>query len=460
MELLIKKNVYREFDDFILHHANSVLLHSQKPEQWSTNHLKPLPKSGDLSDEGNYRGITLSAIAAKITNKLILNRIQPVLDPKLRPNNNGFRPKRGPPSHILALRRLIEGVKSHKLKAIITFVDFKKAFDSVHRERMFKILEAYGIPAKIVAAIRCLYENTKAKVISPDGETEAFDILAGVLQGDTLAPFLFIIVLDYVMRQAIHGHEQELGFELHQRRSRRIPPIMMTDLSFADDVALVSEETEQTQELLRRVEIEAAKIGLHLNAKKTELMAYHHIEVVIKTLSGSTVKRVNNFQYLGSWMESSEKDFEIRKALAWSACHKMKKIWKSKLSRKMKIRIFKATVESVLLYGCQTWTINKTLQKMMDGCYTRMLRMVLDVSWKEKRTNQELYQDLPKLTEMVRERRLRIAGHCVRHEEEIAHHLILWEPTRGNRGRGRRAVTYIDNLKEDTNLEDAAEIKK
>ena len=172
---------YCDIDDIILQYANSVLLHSQKPDQWSTNHLKPLPKSGDLSDVGNYRGITLSAIAAKVTNKLILNRIQPVLDPKLRPNNNGFRPKRGPPSHILSLRRLIEGVKSYKLKAIITFVDFKKAFDSVHRERMFKILEAYGIPGKIVAAIRCLYKNTKAKVMSPDGETDTFDILAGVL---------------------------------------------------------------------------------------------------------------------------------------------------------------------------------------------------------------------------------------------------------------------------------------
>ena len=451
---------YCDLDDIILQYANSVLLHTKKPDQWCTNHLKPLPKSGDLSDVGNYRGITLSAIAAKITNKLILNRIQPVLDPKLRPNNNSFRPKRGPPSHILSLRRLIEGVKSHNLKVIITFVDFKKAFDSVRRERMFKILEAYGIPRQIIAAIRCLYENTKAKVMSPDGETDTFDILAGVLQGDTLAPFLFIIVLDYVMRQAINGYEEQLGFELDRRRSSRIPPIVITDLSFADDVALMSEETTQAQELLRRVEVEAAKIGLHLNAKKTELMAFNHIEeVIVKTLSGSIVKVVPNFKYLGSWMESSEKDFEIRKALGWSACHKMKQIWKSKLSRKMKIRIFKATVESILLYGCQTWTVNKTLQKRMDGCYTRMLRMVLDVSWKERRTNQDLYQDLPKLSEMVRERRMRLAGHCIRHEEEIAHQLVMWEPKRGQRSRGRRAVTYLDNLKEDTNLEDAAEIR-
>ena len=95
----------------------------------------------------------------------------------------------------------------------------------------------------------------------------------------------------------------------------------------------------------------------------------------------------------------------------------------------------------------------------MKKISTRMLRMLLDVSRKEKRTNQELYLDLPKLSEMVRERRLRLAGHCIRHEEEIAHQLVLWEPKRGQRNRGRRAVTYLDNLKEDTNLEDAGEIR-
>ena len=84
---------------------------------------------------------------------------------------------------------------------------------------MFDILRAYGIPKKIIQAISCIYENTKAKVITPDGETEIFDILAGVLQGDTLAPFLFIIVLDCVMRQAIDGKEAELGSEITRRKN-------------------------------------------------------------------------------------------------------------------------------------------------------------------------------------------------------------------------------------------------
>ena len=261
------------------------------------------------------------------------------------------------------------------------------------------------------------------------------------------------------MRQAIDGKEEELGFQIYPRKSRRIPPNMVTDLSFAGDVALISEEIEQAQEILTRVEKEAAQVGLHVNAKKTESMPYNQEnEVTIKTISGNNVKNVDNFKYLGSWMMSSQKDFEIRKALAWSACHKMKNIWHSNLNRKMKIRIFKSTVESVLLYGCQTWTIDKTLEKRIDGCYTRMLRMVLNISWKAKLTNKQLYGNLPKLTEIVKERRLQLAGHCVRHEDEIAHHLVLWEPTRGTRNRGRRGITFIDNLKEDTGLECAGEL--
>ena len=98
----------------------------------------------------------------------------------------------------------------------------------------------------------------------------------------------------------------------------------------------------------------------------------------------------------------SEKDFHVRKVLVWSACNKLKKIRTSQLSRKVKERIFIATVESVLLYGVEAWSITKQLGKRIDGCYTRMLCMALNVSWREKLTNRELYQKLPPITEKIR----------------------------------------------------------
>ena len=111
---------------------------------------------------------------AKIYNRLILNRIRSVIDPRLRKNQNGFCPNRNTVSHILTLRRVIEGVKANHLPAVITFVDFKKAFDSVHQGKMVKILRVYGIPPNLLSAIEWMYTNTMARVISPDGETRAF----------------------------------------------------------------------------------------------------------------------------------------------------------------------------------------------------------------------------------------------------------------------------------------------
>ena len=161
-------------------------------------------------------------------------------------------------------------MKGNNLTAILTFIDFKKAFDSIHHGKMMQILRAYGIPPNLLRAIERMYTNTKARVISPDGETELFDITAGVLQGDTLAPFLFIIVLDHAMRQAISGREEELGFTIHPRKSRRHPKVVLTDLDFADDISLLSDKIEQVQKLLTSVETACKKVGLGINAKKTK----------------------------------------------------------------------------------------------------------------------------------------------------------------------------------------------
>ena len=112
------------------------------------------------------------------------------------------------------------------------FVDFRKAFDSIDRDVMFEILPLYGIPLPIISAIKALYTNTSATIITPDGETNPFEIVAGVLQGDTLAPFLFILVLDYVLRLSLDSMQAK-GIEIQPRRSRRYPAEHLTDLDFA-----------------------------------------------------------------------------------------------------------------------------------------------------------------------------------------------------------------------------------
>ena len=90
-----------------------------------------------------------------------------------------------------------------------------------------------------------MYQNTKARILTPDGETEQFNITAGVMQGDTLAPFLFIVVLDYALRGTLNGYEEQLRFTKSPRRSQRQSTVTLTDLDFADDIALLSDKIEQ-----------------------------------------------------------------------------------------------------------------------------------------------------------------------------------------------------------------------
>ena len=229
---------------------------------------------------------------------------------------------------------------------------------------------------------------------------------------------------------------------------------MLTDLDFADDISLLSEEIQQAQELLQRVESSVGKIGLKMNTTKTKFMSFNHSQKIsIQTNNGTKLDEVRDFKYLGAWMASTEKDVKTRKAAAWRACNSLNKIWRSTLPRKFKFRIFAATVESVLTYGCEAWTMSSRLCKELDGSYTRMLRAVYNINWKQHITNKELYGDLPKLSQKIRERRTRFAGHSYRSKNEPVAKLIHWTPKHGNRKPGRPPLTYVDVLKQDTGLD-------
>ena len=249
-------------------------IHGDVPGIWLRGGILPFPEKGDLGITSNYRGITLSPAGAKVYNRMILNIIRPHLDPKLRINQNDFRPGRSTVAQILTLRRMFEGVNSKNLPAVLTFVYFRKAFDSIHKGKLMEILKAYGVPEEVVKAIEVLYVNTTAQVLSPDGDTDLFNIYAGVLQGDTLAPYLFIMALDYAMRITIQT-PTSYGLTLCKSRSRRYPAVVITDTDYANDIAPLLDSIEQAELLLTQVENAAKLIGLHINETKTEYMIFN-----------------------------------------------------------------------------------------------------------------------------------------------------------------------------------------
>ena len=142
--------------------------------QWTRDCILPFPKKGDLGIAKNYRGITLTSIAANIYNALLRNRIEPKIE-KILKNPNSFQKNRSLTLHILTIRRILEGVRTKNLEATLSFVDFSKAFHSIHRGKM----------KQLVTAIITQYKNGKVKVRPPNGDANSFNIAAGVLQADT-----------------------------------------------------------------------------------------------------------------------------------------------------------------------------------------------------------------------------------------------------------------------------------
>ena len=130
---------------------------------------------------------------------------------------------------------------------------------------MEQTLLAYGFPKEIVAAIMMLY---KVKVRSPDRITDFFDIVACVLQGDTLAPYLIIICLRTSIDLMRENH-----FTVAKERSRRYPTQTITDTDYADDGELLSNTPSSAESLLHSLEMVAGGIGLHVNVDKTEYVS-------------------------------------------------------------------------------------------------------------------------------------------------------------------------------------------
>jgi len=185
---------------------NQAYVAKKAPREWMISILVPVFKKGNSSDPNNYRGIALMCACAKLYDRLLLERLRSVIDKHLRYNQNGFRQLRSTAQHVLSVRRIFESIRmSQKARCVAIFVDFCKAFDSISWVQIEAILYAYQVPSELVQAIMSIYYGAKAGLMDSDGQLldeNTFSLSVGVLQGDTLVPYIFIIVMDFVMRSA------------------------------------------------------------------------------------------------------------------------------------------------------------------------------------------------------------------------------------------------------------------
>ena len=148
----------------------------------------------------------------------------------------------------------------------IIFVDFNKAFDSIDRRSISIVLSRCGVSELLITNVMQFYIGTSAVVATPHGNTEKYSTTSGVHQCDTLAPFLFITLLDYVLRETLLDNID--GFTITPRRSSRYPAVRIGALVSADDIAITCDTIDKAENVFRRLEISASKVGLKINLKK------------------------------------------------------------------------------------------------------------------------------------------------------------------------------------------------
>ncbi|VDP31522.1 unnamed protein product [Schistosoma margrebowiei] len=332
---------------------------------------------------------------------------------------------------IATLRIIVEQSVEWNSSLYINFIDYEKALDSVDRRRLWKLLRHYGVPEKIVNIIRNSYDGLQCKVVHGGQLTDAFQVRTRVRQGCLLSPFLFLLVVDWIMKTSTSEGNHGIQWTAQNHSD---------DLDFADKLALLSRTHEQMQMKTASVAAVSASVSLSIHKGKTKVPKFKAENSNSITLDGEILEDVKSFTYLGSIIDEqgdSDADVKARIGKAKTAFLQLKNIWNSKqLSTNIKVRIFNTNVKAVLLYGAETWrTTTTTIKKVQVFINSWILNIhlpdTISNSFLWERTNQ-----LP-AEEEIRKRRWKWIGHTLRKSSNcITRQALTWNPE-GKRERGR-----------------------
>eukprot|EP00899_Mesostigma_viride_P020065 jgi/Mesvir1/2805/Mv25443-RA.1 len=326
--------------------------------------------------------------------RMMLHRLRAALDPHLGESQMGFRRGRNTVMAVFVARRLMEEVRRlppDSLPLVFIFVDYiRKAFDTVLWEALWAILALDRVPPAFIAAIRRLYEGSQAVVRgTAEGTTPPFPLHHGVWQGCVLSPYLFIIVVDHVMRRArarftaLKGLEPGLDILNVKEHGGVRPGYRLADLIYADDTTLI-ESPEHIQTWLDCLGLEARAVpGLEISVKTEAMVIGASSKPPLpRLLDGTEVPFRDRFKLLGSWLPDTADDVDTRIGLAWAKLRSLTPYWRSKgLNGHRKRMLFKVLVLTVLTYGAEAWTLPPKLAARLDGTVYRMLRQVLNVGF-------------------------------------------------------------------------------
>ena len=198
-----------EVTDMLNRHSKALNNENTIPDDWRKSVIVSIRKKSNSTALDNQRGIAKTCSSAKLFNKVLLSRLKPIIDPQLSQCQSDFCAGRSTTELLMALRCVIDTCRVTNMTASFVFVDFRKAFDTLHRSSIPVILSQYNVPICLISDITQMYSDTSACVSTELGPTEWFKTTSGVLQGDTLSPYLFIVLLDYALKKTL---QDDVGF--------------------------------------------------------------------------------------------------------------------------------------------------------------------------------------------------------------------------------------------------------
>jgi hypothetical protein len=419
----------------------------------------PFHKKGPVDDCNNYRGICLLSNVTKLLNKMILNRVRNALDRHLLPGQNAYREERSCQQHMTTAAELMHIASCCSNCPLVSlFVDFSKAFDSIDRRQLRTLMEHWCCPKQLLNVIFAVLDGQKLAVRYGGERDDAseFTPTAGVLQGDTLAPYLFLLPMDLIFRSLSLQHGAMISEITGNPGTKSRPGTRVVSrlhyLGYADDVILFSNTPEGAQALLHELEDTAALFGLLINTGKGKTEVLYSGAVTkgtILTKNGRVVPECTQYKYLGTLLGVPWKqDFSRRKQLAWTLLRRYARTWTaSPCTTRSKLHLFHALVVPTLTYGVATYPWTQAVRDALNGTYNTMLRYALrdPIDWHHFSHTpiEELMGERLYLSAQVVYNRLREHGHWVRQhlrdDNMVPHPLIdvfAWETQAHANDRG------------------------
>nr|VZI29711.1 unnamed protein product [Spirometra erinaceieuropaei] len=403
----------------------------------------PAERKGNRQVCDNHRGISLLNIAGKIFARILLNRLNNHLEQGLQPESQcGFRRHRGTTDMIFAARQLQEKCQDMRTHLYSTFVDLTKAFDTVNREGLWKIMRKFGCPERFTQMVRQLHDGMMARVTDNGAVSEAFAVTNGVKQGCVLAPTLFSLMFSVMLMDAYRDERPGIriayrtdGHLLNQRRmyfQSHVSTTTVHELLIADDCSMSSTSEEEMQRSMDLFSAACENFGLVINTQKTVVMHQPPPNSTTApnappqiSVKGNQLQVVENFPYLGSTLSHNTKiDDEVanRISKASQAVGRLQiPVWnRHGLQLSTKLKMYKAVILPTLLYGAETWTVYTRQASRLNHFHLICLRRILRLNWQDRIPDTDVPEQTGILSiyTMLRQKQLCWTGHLVRMDDE------------------------------------------